>query len=174
MTDPFTDPLFQGFVLTLGNETLPKRQLVNQLSERYATFGPLMEKIRNSLTPQLLNTLEDSVKVLAENPVQNAANGVLEVLHNAKATLVKLKNRETELQADVDSFTEYGVSFATRKMDELMKVRCSHRIREGGTCQSCYDAKVKTAARFGAEMGAEWTRRYGRIALSESTKKLMG
>src|SRR5438132_295333 len=116
MMDPFTDPLFQGFVLTLGSETLPKRQLVNQLSERYATFGPLMEKIRNSSTPQLLNTLEDSVKVLGENSVQGAANDVLKVLHDAKATLVKLKNHETELQADVESFTEYGVTFARSKM----------------------------------------------------------
>ncbi len=173
MIDIFNDPLFTPFLGNLAVETVAKRQIVAQISY---SFGPLMNKIRNSSTPQLLSTLEESANRVRDLPptptVQSAVDKVLKLVDDMR-TVVNSSKAEVELQVDVDSIIAYGRAFASPKLGELMAVRCSHRIREGGTCPSCYNVKVKEAARYAAQKGWEWTKRYGRIELSESTKKLM-
>jgi hypothetical protein len=141
LIDIFDDPLFTPFVPFFAGEPLDKRHAINQLSKRYASFAPLMDKIRNSSTPQLLNTLEDSVRIIAENPVQGAANDVLRLLDDAKIMVPKLK----VAQAYDDSVVEYGRVFGCEKMDELMKVRCVHRFRKEnrGTCPQCFEVKLQ-------------------------------
>jgi hypothetical protein len=178
MIDVFNDPLFEGYIVALATETLPRRAAINELSRRYATFAPLMDKIRNSSTPQLLDTLQDSINAVRNDPptsspeLKSAVNEVLKLVDDLKGTLKVHSAHDVQVQRDTDSIMEYALTRFYPLVQEAIAFPCPHRSQ--GNCSSCFNMKVKNYSRWMAEKGWELTKLHGYLKLSEQNRKLMG